>query len=318
MEFGPDPLRTIVMIAEALGVSVVAFICELLRRNNEELRQRMREMLIYHGEHKPQATFTAPANATASAAAAIPATEMVSEPEPEIAASLRSSLESNHELMLARLGFDSVMDSPAGEERVALKSPEKRMKKDWNAILSRSAAAVASTAPAPVSISGAAPRSPAAPTGFHDGFVLSQLVRSRQPVSGLVVSIGVNAAQPHDGSETGEAVRALIQSLIGPEDFACQSGHDEFLLIYPRESGKAAQRRLNLVAQQLWDFQLQSLGALSILFSWGGVEVRSEAIDEAVAQASERMQETKRGRKLPTMEAHGPAHDEMPALQQAV
>jgi hypothetical protein len=49
---------------------------------------------------------------------------------------------------------------------------------------------------------------------------------------------------------------------------------------------------------QLWDFQLRSLGSFQILFGWGGLEVRSESIEEAIASASERMQETKRSRKL--------------------
>ena len=84
----------------------------------------------------------------------------------------------------------------------------------------------------------------------------------------------------------------FIQSLIGPGDFAAQSGTDEFLLIYPSERGASAQRRLGQIAEQLWDFQLRSMGSLSILFSWGGVEVRSESIDEAIASATERMQET--------------------------
>jgi len=34
----------------------------------------------------------------------------------------------------------------------------------------------------------------------------------------------------------------------------------------------------------------------------GGVEVRSESIDEAIASASERMKETRRGRELLTLE----------------
>jgi hypothetical protein len=42
-------------------------------------------------------------------------------------------------------------------------------------------------------------------------------------------------------------------------------------------------------------------GSTSILFSWGGVEVASESIDEAVASASERMNETRRNRKLVEM-----------------
>lgn len=140
----------------------------------------------------------------------------------------------------------------------------------------------------------------ALPAGFHDGFVLNQLLQSRQPVSGLVVSIGVNALRKSDGT-LPESVHELVQSLIGPHDFAAQSSDDEFLLIYPQERGASAQRRLSQIAQQLWDFQLRSLGSFQILFSWGGVEVRSEPLEEAIASASERMQETKRGRKLLTM-----------------
>jgi hypothetical protein len=139
-------------------------------------------------------------------------------------------------------------------------------------------------------------------TGFHDGFVLNQLVQSRQPISGLVVSIGVNASSKSD-RKLPESVAKLVESLIGPNDFAAQSSEDEFLLIYPQEKGASAQRRLSQIAQQLWDFQLRSLGSFQILFSWGGVEVRSESIEEAIASASERMQETKRGRKLLTMES---------------
>ena len=73
-------------------------------------------------------------------------------------------------------------------------------------------------------------------------------------------------------------------------------------MIYPKEHGASAQRKLSQIAQQLWDFQLRSMGTYSILFSWGGVEVASESIEEAIASANERMQETHRGRKLLTMQ----------------
>ncbi len=173
-------------------------------------------------------------------------------------------------------------------------------KKDWGSLLARrNSPAAAESSPA-ISQNGAV-----VPAGFHEGFVLSQLVQNRQPVSGLVVSIGVSAPREEDGS-LPEAVKALIQSLIGPDDFACRTNDEEFLLIYPRESGASAQRRLSKIAQQLWDFQLRSLGTFQILFSWGGVEVQSESIDEAIASANERMQETRRGRKLLTME---PRHE---------
>jgi len=175
-------------------------------------------------------------------------------------------------------------------------------KKDWGSLLARKAAKP---------VQEEAQMTAAVPSGFHDNFVLSRLVQSRQPVSGLVVSIGVNTPRNEDGSMP-EQVRQLMESLIGPGDFACQSSEEEFLLMFPNESGASAQRRLSEIAQQLWDFQLRSMGTFSILFSWGGVEVRSESIDEAIASANERMQETRRGRKLLTMEPRGEA------LRQAV
>jgi hypothetical protein len=156
--------------------------------------------------------------------------------------------------------------------------------------------------------------SAAVPAGFHEGYILSRLVQSRQPVSGLIVSIGVNTPRNPDGSMP-EPVRQLMQSLIGAGDFACQSSSEEFLLIYPNERGASAQRRLSEIAQQLWDFQLRSMGSFSILFSWGGVEVRSESIDEAIASANERMHETRRSRKLLTME---PRVEQQQHLAQAV
>jgi hypothetical protein len=127
------------------------------------------------------------------------------------------------------------------------------------------------------------------PAGYHDGFVLTQLIKSHQPLSGLVVSIGVTG-------ELTPAVSELVRSLLGPADFGCRSATDEFLLIYPNERGAAAQRKLSSIAQQLWSFQLSALGECSIVFSWGGVEVRSEAVEMAIASANDRMQETRRGR----------------------
>jgi len=159
-----------------------------------------------------------------------------------------------------------------------------------------------------------APPNPVLPAGFQDGLVLKRIVESRQPVSGLIISIGATAPQ-NEGTQLPSEVPGLIQSLLGPNDFAAQSGADEFLLIYPNERGASAQRKLAEVAEQLWDFQLRSMESLSILFSWGGVEVHSESIDEAIASATERMQQTRRGRKVLTMEPRAAAAT---ALRRAV
>lgn len=172
-----------------------------------------------------------------------------------------------------------------------------RPKPNWSDLLARRASGAQTAAPtSPVEVP--------VPTGFHDGYVLSRLIQSHKPVSGLVVSIGVTAAA-ENGQPDAAAVRDLIQSLIGPQDFACASGTNEYLLIFPQERGVLAQRHLATIAQQLWDFQLNTLGEASILFSWGGVEVRGESIEEAIASASERMQETRRGRSILAFETQG-------------
>jgi hypothetical protein len=155
---------------------------------------------------------------------------------------------------------------------------------------------------APPTTPPSAARSLDLPVGFHDGHVLTRLVQQRQPVRGLVISIGVNAPRNPDGSLGGN-VQLLIETLLGPGDFAAQSGEEEFLLIFPTERGVSAQRRLSEVAQELWDFQLNSRETCSILFSWAGVEVDGEPIEVAIESASERMQETRRSRKVRTMES---------------
>jgi hypothetical protein len=163
-------------------------------------------------------------------------------------------------------------------------------KTDWNALLSRRRPVA--NPQRPVEVRGLGPN--ILPAGFHDGSVLERLVQTRQMVYGLVVSIGVDS---EDGS-IPDAVRKLVESLIGPNDFACQSGNKEFALIYTNMRGASAQRRLSVISQSLWDFQLRWLGNFSVLFSWGGVEVRCESIQEAIAAAKERMLETKRVRKV--------------------
>ena len=198
------------------------------------------------------------------------------------------------------LGAASGLASPSV---TASAESKKGAKRDWGALLSKAAATAksgTSLMEQPGSGPVAEPSLPL-PCGFHDSYVLGQLVQTRRPVSGLVVSIGVNSTRKADGTNYN-GVRKLIHSLIGPGDFACQSSEQEFLLIYPQDSGASAQRRLNEIAQELWNFQLGCLGTRSIVFSWGGVEVRSEMLDEAIASATERMQETRRGRKLLTME----------------
>ena len=132
--------------------------------------------------------------------------------------------------------------------------------------------------------------------------MLRKLVQGRRPVSGLVVSIGV-LGRRRQGTQTPGVFRDFVPTLIEDGDFATEIGPDEFLLIFPGARGPAAQRKLNAIAERLWAFQLQSLSHASAMFSWGGIEVSNQSIGDAIASASERMQETQRGRKVLAMKA---------------
>lgn len=143
------------------------------------------------------------------------------------------------------------------------------------------------------------------PAGMHDESFLARLLAINKPFTGLVVSIGVNE---NDGRAPGSedlmrSAKIHIASLLGEKDFGCQTGMDEFILICSGEQGAEAQRRLSSISERLWDFQLRGLGTFSILFSWGGVDVQSEPLSDAVASATERMYQTKRSRKTVSMDS---------------
>jgi len=294
-------ISSVVIVAAAL----IALICDFLKRNNEQLRELTVELKARREEEQKRERIERAQK-----------TEKIAAPPALAAPKERSALGKEtkrtntealaameHGAPLAAVAPVAQLEPDSKPEAVARQETVKQIaRKDWGSLLSRQKPSAAITVNEDHHSAQASEPSLSAgfPAGLHDGFVLSKLVESRQPIRGLVVSIGVNAGRKSDGTAS-EAVAKLVQSLIGPGDFAAQSSDEEFLLIYPEESGASAQRRLSKIAQQLWDFQLRSLGSFQILFSWGGIEVRSESIEEAITSASERMQETKRGRKLLTM-----------------
>jgi len=328
MEVGPYELQIFVSLVVILGAAFVALICDFLKGNNEQLRELTIELKVRREEEqrRAQTMIAQPVSSSARTVVETPeskpekaARAMAAPPERKRAASpdaiaamergaAMAARRSKQHREPARTVEPKVETRPEPAPIIDVKPEPPHhpvavvpQKKDWNSLLSHRNVQKRAVEVRTDLMEHSRQSSAEFPAGFHNGFVLSQLVQSRKPVSGLVVSIGVNAPRNEDGS-LPEIVRGLIQSLIGAGDFACQSSAEEFLLIFPGERGASAQRRLSQIAQQLWDFQLRSLGEFSILFSWGGVEVRSESIDEAIASANERMQETRRGRLL-TMES---------------
>jgi hypothetical protein len=159
--------------------------------------------------------------------------------------------------------------------------------------------------PVPEAAAEAAPQVPAIdelaiPPGLHSGEELSPVIESAAPFSGVVVAIGINDIEAvkarTPAPDLSASLSNLIDSMLRDRDSACRSAEDEFILLFPAESGTSAQRRLYQVSEKLWDYQLRSLGSHSVVFSWGGLEVQREPVAEAVASARERMVQTKRNR----------------------
>jgi hypothetical protein len=356
MEFGQYQMQIAFTLVVILGAAFVALVCDLLKGNNEQLRELAIELKIRREEETKRFQMLAPHAFTASAKTALQIEPPLGQGQP-LTASINKRPERREKRPLAPEALEAIQrgvelaasprprrvpdrvpaehtasDEPVVEVplmevmqaevmpsavAVAVPAKSRGASRDWGSLLNARRHPIELThintpAAAAASSTSEGPETEAAlpagfPAGFHDGFVLTRLVETHQPVSGLVVSIGASTSEDINRSLPAD-VRGFIQSLIGPGDFAAQSGTDEFLLIYPSERGASAQRRLSQIAEHLWDFQLQSMGSLSILFSWGGVEVHSESIDEAIASATERMQETRRGRsRVLTMEPRADA-----------
>jgi len=145
------------------------------------------------------------------------------------------------------------------------------------------------------------------PAGMHEQFTLNRLLESNKPFTGLVISLSVNQNEGRAISkDIVLSVNHFVSGMLRGEDFACQTGDDEFLILCPGERGGDAQRRLTEVAEGLWDFQLRGLGTFSILFSWGDAQVQDELLSEAMASASERMHQTRRTRKTVSLDSPSP------------
>jgi hypothetical protein len=134
------------------------------------------------------------------------------------------------------------------------------------------------------------------PCGMIQQPVLEELLEREDPFTGLVVSIGINDSDSSMWHSQGlmQSVGNYITGLLKDHDFCCRTAYDEFVMVCSGEQGAHAQRRLNHISERLWDYQLRGIGACSILFSWGGVQVQDQPLADAVASATERMRETKR------------------------
>ncbi len=143
---------------------------------------------------------------------------------------------------------------------------------------------------------------------MHDHAILDRAAATGKPFRGLVIAVGVNDVEgrPAHNNDLMQSIGFFVRSLLAEKEFACRNGEAEFLIVCPGIEGLDAQRRLNHIAEQLWDYQLRGVSTWSILFSWGGMDVHHKPLSDAIAAASEQMYQTRRGRRTVSVESARP------------
>jgi hypothetical protein len=129
------------------------------------------------------------------------------------------------------------------------------------------------------------------PAGMFTQWPLDVLAHINKPFTGLVVLIDLVTShrRPAHNENLLQSLTGFVASLLGENDFGCRTPDDEFVMICTGLGGQEAQRRLNQISEQLWQFQQRGNGAFSLLFSWGGLGAPNKPLADAMVSAVQRM-----------------------------
>lgn len=136
------------------------------------------------------------------------------------------------------------------------------------------------------------------PVGMFNQWPLEVLFQITKPFTGLVVLIDVLRIHRRGARDESllQSVTACVAGLLRENEFGCRTTADEFVMVCPGLEGTEAQRRLNQISEQLWEFHQRGSGVGSLVFSWGGIGTREKPLSDAIAAAVERMNRINRNR----------------------
>ncbi len=146
------------------------------------------------------------------------------------------------------------------------------------------------------------------PTGLHDLGTWTRLLSLPNPMTGIlfVITLQPNEAgtaavskNPAPSVDNSAAVDKLMSSFVREGDFGARVADNEWIFIYSHDVAGFNQRRVGMISEKLWDFQLRHLGMSNVSFKWGAVDVQSEPLREALQAAKDRMNQGRKARKLP-------------------
>jgi GGDEF domain-containing protein len=143
---------------------------------------------------------------------------------------------------------------------------------------------------------------------MHESSILTGAMASGKRFTGVVLSIGVtdNDGSPCADQDMLRSIATFIASLLRDNEFACPRDNEEFFILCPDPRGAEAHMRLTALSEQLWEYQLRNAHHFSLVLTWGSAEARNESLAEAVAEASARMQESRRTRGVVSVDPPRP------------
>lgn len=147
------------------------------------------------------------------------------------------------------------------------------------------------------------------PTGMHDISTWTRLMTLPNPMTGILILITLQSNESkstlpqakggHASENTTPAIEKFMASFVREGDFGSHIAENEWVFIYSNDVAGFNQRRVGMISEKLWDFQLRHLGLANVNFKWGAIDVQSEPLIIALGAARDRMNQTNRARKLP-------------------
>jgi hypothetical protein len=144
---------------------------------------------------------------------------------------------------------------------------------------------------------------------MHDISTWTRLLSLPNPMTGILIVISLQpsenrstlpqpkgAAAPENNSP---AIDKFMASFVREGDFGSHISENQWVFIYSNDVAGFNQRRVGMISEKLWDFQLRHLGLANVNFKWGAIDVQSEPLSAALDAARDRMNQTNRARKLP-------------------
>ncbi len=147
------------------------------------------------------------------------------------------------------------------------------------------------------------------PTGMHDISTWTRLLSLPNPMTGILIVVSLQPSENRSAlpqpkgtavpENNAPAIDKFMASFVREGDFGTHISENQWVFIYSNDVAGFNQRRVGMISEKLWDFQLRHLGLANVNFKWGAIDVQSEPLGAALDAARDRMNQTNRARKLP-------------------